>query len=276
MDFQDGISSEELRGQNIYIRTFVAFVFFVVGPGFRYIFVSTAERDCKLVVDWEMVLAQLDERGFALLTGVLTGNACEAISALYSDESQFRSRIDMSRYAFGCGEYKYFKYPLPAIVQQLRSTMYPHLAPLANEWLDRLGIKQPHYPEKLSAFIEQCHRAGQKRPTPLMLKYGPGDFNCLHRDLYGEMFFPFQVTFFLSRSGKDFEGGEFVLAEQQPRRQSRIEVLAPNQGDAVIFSVDHRPVRGARGYYRAHLRHGVSTVRSGSRYTLGIIFHDAK
>ena len=237
---------------------------------------SASGKDCELDIEWEKVLSQLDERGFALLSGVLAKKTCEAIAAGYFDDGQFRSRIDMSRYAFGRGEYKYFKYPLPKIVQQLRSSIYPHLAPLANDWLDRLGIKQQHFPEKLPDFIRQCHRAGQKRPTPLMLKYGEGDFNCLHRDLYGEIFFPFQVTFFLSRPGKDFTGGEFVLAEQQPRRQSRIEVLAPNQGDAVIFSVDHRPIRGARGYYRAHLRHGVSTVRSGSRYTLGIIFHDAK
>jgi hypothetical protein len=232
--------------------------------------------DTLVNIDWERALTQLDERGFALLPGVLDEKTCEAIAAGYADDGQFHSRIDMSRYAFGRGEYKYFKYPLPAVVQQLRSSMYPHLAPLANQWLDRLGIKQPRYPETLSDFTRQCHRAGQKRPTPLMLKYGPGDFNCLHRDLYGEIFFPFQVTFFLSRPGRDYTGGEFVLAEQQPRRQSRIEVVPPNQGDAVIFAVDHRPIRGARGYYRAHLRHGVSTVRSGSRYTLGIIFHDAK
>jgi hypothetical protein len=243
MDFQDGIPAEELS---------------------------------KLDVDWETALSQLDERGFALLNAALSRHDCETLARSYADEGQFRSRIDMSRYNFGRGEYKYFKYPLPAIVQQLRETIYPHLAPLANDWLDRLGGKEPQYPKELSDFTRQCHRAGQKRPTPLMLKYGPGDFNCLHRDLYGEIFFPFQVTFFLSQSGKDFTGGEFVLSEQQPRRQSRIEVLSPNQGDAVIFSVDHRPIRGARGYYRAHLRHGVSTVRSGSRYTLGIIFHDAK
>jgi uncharacterized protein len=227
-------------------------------------------------IDWNKVLSQLDERGFAFLTDALPKKTCEAIAADYNDAEQFRSRIDMARYNFGRGEYKYFKYPLPPIVQQLRETMYPHLAPLANEWLDRLGGKEPRFPKQLSDFTRQCHRAGQKRPTPLMLKYGPGDYNCLHRDLYGDIFFPFQATFFLSRSGKDFTGGEFVLSEQQPRRQSRIEVLSPNQGDAVIFSVDHRPIRGARGYYRAHLRHGVSTVRSGSRYTLGIIFHDAK
>jgi hypothetical protein len=230
----------------------------------------------ELDVGWEQARAQLDERGFALLAGALAGETCDALAASYGDDSQFRSRIDMAHYSFGRGEYKYFKYPLPAIVQQLRSSMYPFLAPLANQWLDRLEAQQPRYPETLSAFTRQCHRAGQKRPTPLMLKYGPGDFNCLHRDLYGDIFFPFQVTFFLSRRGIDFDGGEFVIAEQQPRRQSRIEVLMPNQGDAVIFSVDHRPVRGARGYYRAHLRHGVSTVRSGSRCTLGIIFHDAK
>jgi uncharacterized protein len=238
--------------------------------------VSSIESDCKPDVDWEKVLSQLDERGFALLTGVLPTNTCDAFVALYDDEGKFRSRIDMARYAFGRGEYKYFSYPLPPVVQQLRSSMYPHLAPLANEWLDRLGSKQASYPKELSDFTRQCHREDQKRPTPLMLKYGAGDFNRLHQDLYGDIFFPFQATFFLSQSGKDFTGGEFVLSEQQPRRQSRIEVLAPNQGDAVIFSVDHRPVRGARGYYRARLRHGVSTVRSGSRYTLGIIFHDAK
>jgi hypothetical protein len=227
-------------------------------------------------IDWERALAQLDERGFALLNAALSRHDCETLATGYADDGQFRSRIDMARYNFGRGEYKYFKYPLPAIVQHLRETIYPHLAPLANEWLDRLGNKEPQYPKELSDFTRQCHRAGQKRPTPLMLKYGPGDFNCLHRDLYGDIFFPFQATFFLSQSGKDFTGGEFVISEQQPRRQSRIEVLTPNQGDAVIFSVDRRPVRGARGYYRAHLRHGVSTVRSGSRYTLGIIFHDAK
>ena len=182
----------------------------------------------------------------------------------------------MERYGFGRGEYKYFSYPLPEVVQQLRSSFYPLLAPLANEWRARLKTKGSLYPETLAEFIAQCHRAGQKRPTPLMLRYGPGDFNCLHQDLYGERVFPFQLTVFLSRRQIDFEGGEFVLAEQRPRRQSRIEVLSPNQGDAVIFAVQHRPVHGTRGYYRAGLRHGVSTVHSGARYTLGVIFHDAK
>jgi len=227
-------------------------------------------------IDWGSARSQIDERGFALTPGVLTKKTCKEIAAYYADDHRFRSRIEMSRYAFGQGEYKYFNYPLPRIVQQLRSSIYPHLAPLANEWAARLGSKMPRYPEKLLNFIDQCHRAGQKRPTPLLLKYGVGDYNCLHQDLYGDVVFPFQVTLYLSQRGKDFDGGEFVLAEQQPRRQSRVEVLSPNQGDAVIFSVHHRPVRSARGYYRATLRHGVSTVHSGDRYTLGIIFHDAK
>ena len=227
-------------------------------------------------IDWEWACALLDERGFALLPGALAKKTCQEVAAYYGDEHRFRSRIEMSRYSFGQGEYKYFNYPLPGIVQQLRSSIYPHLAALANQWADRLGSQLPRYPETLARFIAQCHRAGQKRPTPLLLKYGAGDFNRLHQDLYGEIVFPFQLTFFLSQRGGDFAGGEFVLAEQQPRRQSRIEVLSPDQGDAVIFAVHHRPVRGARGYYRANLRHGVSTIHSGQRYTLGIIFHDAQ
>ncbi|HZD41978.1 MAG TPA: 2OG-Fe(II) oxygenase [Terriglobales bacterium] len=227
-------------------------------------------------IDWQAVLSHLDERAFAVIPAVLTPTASEEIAAVYLDDRRFRSRIEMERYGFGRGEYKYFTYPLPEVVQQLRSSFYPRLAPLASEWRARLGTKKWRYPETLAEFIAQCHRAGQKRPTPLILKYGAGDFNCLHQDLYGEMVFPFQVTFFLSRPGIDFEGGEFILSEQRPRRQSRIEVLSPNQGDAVIFTVHHRPVRGTKGYYRANLRHGVSTVHSGERYTLGVIFHDAK
>jgi len=233
-------------------------------------------QECFRGIDWKRVRSHLDERGFAALPGVLTAKSCEEIAAIYSDDRQFRTRIDMARYSFGQGEYKYFNYPLPPLVQQLRSLIYSQLSPLANEWADRLWNDQARFPEKLSDFIEQCHRAGQKRPTPLLLKYGSGDFNCLHQDLYGDIVFPFQVTFFLSQRGRDYEGGEFVLSEQQPRRQSRVEVLAPNQGDAVIFAVHHRPVRGARGFYRANLRHGISTVHAGERYTLGIIFHDAK
>jgi hypothetical protein len=227
-------------------------------------------------INWERALSHLNKRGFTLVPAVLTQTTCEEVAALYGDETQFRSRIDMTRFSFGQGEYKYFDYPLPPVVQQLRSSFYPHLAPLANEWLIRLDSKKARYPEKLSAFIEHCHRAGQKRPTPLLLKYRAGDFNCLHQDLYGPLVFPFQLTLFLSQPGKEFDGGEFVLSEQRPRKQSRVEVLSPNQGDAVIFAVHHRPVRGIRGYYRANLRHGVSTVHSGERYTLGIIFHDAK
>lgn len=227
-------------------------------------------------IDWQGALSRLDERGFSVIPAVFTQKTSEEIAAVYLDDRRFRSRIEMERYGFGRGEYKYFNYPLPEIVQRLRSTFYCRLAPLANAWLARLGSRRSRYPDTLSEFIAQCHRAGQKQPTPLMLKYGGGDFNCLHQDLYGEMVFPFQVTFFLSRRGIDFDGGEFVLAEQRPRRQTRIEVLFPNQGDAVIFAVHHRPVQGTRGYYRASLRHGVSTVHSGERYTLGVIFHDAK
>ena len=232
---------------------------------------TIGERD----IDWEHSRSQLDNRGFVLISGVLAKNICKEIIDYYAEDHRFRSRIEMARYSFGQGEYKYFNYPLPEIVQQLRASIYPQLVAVANQWSERLGDKTRRYPEKLADFLEQCQRAGQKRATPLLLKYGAGDFNCLHQDLYGDVVFPFQVTCFLSQRGNDFDGGEFVLAEQQPRRQSRVEVLTPEQGDAVIFSVHHRPVRGARGYYRANLRHGVSTVRSGERYTLGIIFHDA-
>jgi len=224
---------------------------------------------------WEDVRAQLDARGYALLRGVLGQQQCEELAGYYDDERRFRSRIDMARYKFGQGEYKYFGYPLPDLVHELRASIYLELAPLANSWAERLGGKS-RFPGTLAEFLGQCHRAGQKRPTPLLLKYRAGDYNCLHQDLYGELAFPFQVTFFLSQHGQDFEGGEFVLSEQRPRQQSRVEVLIPDQGDAVVFSVHHRPVQGARRDYRATLRHGVSTVRSGRRYTLGIIFHDAK
>ncbi len=227
-------------------------------------------------IDWPQARAQLDERGFALVPGVLSHGQCEEIAGYYSADARFRSRIDMARHGFGRGEYKYFSYPLPDLIQRLRASMYPELAPLANEWAARLDEKPPRFPGKLDDFLAQCHRAGQKRPTPLLLKYGPSDYNCLHQDLYGDLVFPFQATFFLSRRGEDFRGGEFILTEQRPRRQSRAEVLSLDQGDAVIFAAHYRPVRGARGYYRANLRHGVSTIRSGSRYTLGIIFHDAK
>ena len=230
----------------------------------------------KKPVNWDGVRSNLDQRGFVVVPGVFTKEMCGEIAAYYGDDRRFRSRIEMSRYSFGQGEYKYFNYPLPPIVQQLRVSIYSELAPLANRWAEQLDQSRGRYPEALPEFIERCHRSGQKRPTPLLLKYGAGDFNCLHRDLYGEIHFPFQLTIFLSQQDRDFTGGEFVLAEQHPRRQSRVEVLAPDQGDAVIFTVYDRPICGTRGYYRAHLRHGVSTVHSGERYTLGIIFHDAK
>jgi uncharacterized protein len=226
-------------------------------------------------IDWQPALSHLDERGFAVIPGVLTKRTCKEMIAIYADDRRFRSRIEMARYSFGQGEYKYFNYPLPPVVQQLRSYFFSCLAPVANEWLDRLGSNRARYPEELAEFTEGCHRDGQKRPTPLLLKYGPGDFNCLHQDLYGEIVFPFQLTLLLSQRG-DFAGGEFVLSEQRPRKQSRVEVISLNQGDAVVFAVHHRPVRGAQNYYKANLRHGVSTVHSGERYTLGIIFHDAK
>ena len=227
-------------------------------------------------IDWQAARAHLDERGFVILPAVLAQENCEKIAKFYPEEERFRSRIEMARYSFGRGEYKYFNYPLPRIIEEIRDSFYPPLLPLANDWNARLRNKQAAFPATLSEFTRQCHRGGQKRATPLLLKYGPGDFNCLHQDLYGDIVFPFQMTFFLSQQGRDFEGGEFVIAEQQPRKQSRVEVLSPKQGDAVIFAVHHRPVRGAHGYFRANLRHGVSTVRAGERCTLGIIFHDAK
>ena len=207
---------------------------------------------------------------------MLSARQCTEVAGYYSDDSRFRARIDMARHGFGRGEYKYFKYPLPDIVQQVRLAMYPELATLANDWAERLGGPARRFAAKLPGFIDECRRHGQNRPTPLLLKYGPGDYNCLHQDLYGDLVFPFQATFFLSRPDEDFTGGEFILTEQRPRRQSRGHSLSPKQGDAVIFAVHHRPVQSTRGHYRAIMRHGVSTLHSGTRFTLGIIFHDAK
>jgi uncharacterized protein len=200
--------------------------------------------------------------------------ACHELAELYSDDSRFRSRVVMSRHGFGQGEYKYFVYPLPPVVAELRTALYPHLAPVANEWSRRLGAER-RYPPRLATFLEHCHAAGQVKPTPLLLQYGPEDYNCLHQDLYGEWVFPLQLTVLLSQPGRDFTGGEFVLTEQRPRMQSRAEVVPLGQGDGVVFAVHHRPVRGTRGDYRVNLRHGVSRVRSGRRHTLGVIFHDA-
>jgi hypothetical protein len=226
-------------------------------------------------IDWERIGTDLDARGCAMAQGLLLPTECDHLTGLYSDERSFRSRIVMERHGFGRGEYKYFSYPLPDIVDALRTSLYRHLAPVANEWnaLMKLDVR---YPSEHAGFLERCHAAGQPRPTPLLLRYQTGDFNCLHQDLYGEHVFPIQVAFLLSEPGRDFTGGEFVLAEQRPRMQSRPEVVHLRQGDAVAFAVNHRPVRGSRGTYRGTLRHGVSRLRSGQRYTLGIIFHDAR
>jgi hypothetical protein len=225
-------------------------------------------------LDWQQIWTDLDEQGNALLPGVLSAPECGALAALYSSESIFRSRVVMGRHGFGRGEYKYFNYPLPNLIQGLRSALYPRLAPVANRWNTAMGI-EIRYPENHQDFLERCHNAGQQRPTPLLLQYGEGDFNCLHQDLYGEHVFPIQVAILLSEPQRDFTGGEFVLTEQRPRMQSRPEVVPLRQGDAVAFAVHHRPVRGTRGTYRVSLRHGVSRLRSGQRHTLGIIFHDA-
>ncbi len=225
-------------------------------------------------IDWPDVSAQLDARGGAVLPSLIAPAGCAELAELYADDTRFRSRVVMSRHGFGRGEYKYFSYPLPPLIAGLRTALYPHLAPVANEWSRRLGA-QPRYPATLDAFLERCHAAGQVKPTPLLLQYGPDDYNCLHQDLYGEWVFPLQLTVLLSLPGRDFTGGEFVLTEQRPRMQSRVEVVPLEQGDAVVFAVHHRPVHGTRGDYRVNLRHGVSRVRSGRRHTLGVIFHDA-
>jgi uncharacterized protein len=226
-------------------------------------------------LDWNAIAKDLDGSGNALLRKVLTASECEALASLYPSEEPFRSRIVMARHGFGRGEYKYFRYPLPDILQRLRTALYEKLAPIANQWNQAMGVST-HYPDKHADFIERCHKAGQVRPTPLLLQYGPGDYNCLHQDLYGEHVFPIQVAFLLSDPDRNFTGGEFVLTEQRPRMQSRPEVVPLRQGDAVAFAVHHRPVQGTRGFYRVNMRHGVSRLRSGKRYTIGIIFHDAK
>ena len=224
--------------------------------------------------DWESVSRDLDGQGCARIAEVLTPAECAALAGLYPRDGMFRSRVVMARHGFGRGEYKYFNYPLPDIVQSLRTSMYPRLVPIANRWNEAMGL-DVRYPVKHADFIARCHEAGQFRPTPLLLQYGPGDYNCLHQDLYGEHVFPIQVAILLSRPGENFTGGEFVLTEQRPRMQSRPEVVPLEQGDAVVFAVHHRPVQGVRGTYRVNMRHGVSRLRSGQRHTMGIIFHDA-
>ena len=225
-------------------------------------------------IDWERVSSDLDARGCAMVEDLLSATECDALAAMYQEHDRFRSRVVMERHGYGRGEYKYFAYPLPELVAELRRELYPHLAPIANRWSAALR-RETAFPDTLEQFIERCHAAGQRRPTPLLLQYGAGDYNCLHQDLYGDHVFPLQVAILLSQPGRDFSGGEFVLTEQRPRMQSRPEVVPLAQGDAVVFAVHHRPVRGARGVYRVNLRHGVSRIRSGHRHTLGVIFHDA-
>ncbi|MCP3458877.1 2OG-Fe(II) oxygenase [Bradyrhizobium sp. CCGUVB23] len=226
-------------------------------------------------LDWPQITGELDAQGCAVLKGLLAPEECRDIAALYPDDANFRSRIVMSRHGFGRGEYKYFSYPLPDLIAQLRPALYAHLHGIANRWNEAMGI-DIRYPAAHSAFLKRCHDAGQSRPTPLLLQYEAGDYNCLHQDLYGEHVFPIQVAILLSEAGRDFTGGEFVLTEQRPRMQSRAEVVPLLQGDAVAFAVHHRPVQGTRRTYRVNLRHGVSRIRSGQRHTLGVIFHDAK
>lgn len=226
-------------------------------------------------IDWTTVDADLDRHGCARVPGLISASECAALASLYPHDALYRSRVVMARHGFGRGEYKYFAYPLPAVVAELRATIYPHLSPTANRWNKALGI-DARYPADHATFLDRCHAAGQTRPTPLILQYGPDDYNCLHQDLYGEHVFPLQVAILLSAPGRDFTGGEFVLTEQRPRMQSRAEVVPLTQGDAVIFAVHGRPVQGTRGVYRVNLRHGVSRIRSGHRHTVGIIFHDAQ
>ncbi|MFL6575637.1 MAG: 2OG-Fe(II) oxygenase [Povalibacter sp.] len=231
---------------------------------------SRAER-----VDWQSVSARLEKDGFATVPKLLSRSECEQVVALYPRDSHFRSRVIMSRHGFGRGEYQYFSYPLPHLIETLRSDFYPRLAPIANGWHEAMNLAS-RFPAQHSEFLAQCHDAGQTRPTPLLLQYAAGDYNCLHQDLYGEHVFPLQLAILLSEPERDFAGGEFVLTEQRPRMQSRVSVVPLWQGDAVIFAVHQRPVRGSRGFYRVNMRHGVSAIRSGHRHTLGIIFHDAK
>lgn len=232
-------------------------------------------RDVAIMtdIDWAAVAADLDIHGCARIPGLLDPDACEAIAARY-DGDGYRSTVVMARHGFGRGEYRYYAYPLPDPVQALRTALWPPLAEIANRWNTTLG-EAARYPADHAEYLARCHAAGQVRPTPLVLRYGPGDHNCLHQDLYGEHVFPLQAAILLSEPGRDFEGGEFVLTEQRPRMQSRVEVVPLRQGDAVVFPVHHRPVRGAKGVYRVNMRHGVSRLRAGRRHTLGIIFHDA-
>ena len=239
---------------------------------------SKTDRDVTPIdipsLDWASIGAELHSHGCAVIGPILTSEQCEALTVSYDAERLFRSRVVMARHGYGRGEYQYFAYPLPALMGALRTALYPPLAEIANHWNETMNI-DVQFPIDHHAFLDRCHKAGQVKPTPLLLRYGPDDFNCLHQDLYGEHVFPLQVAFLLSRPGIDFTGGEFVLTEQRPRMQSRAEVVPLGQGQGVIFPVHHRPVQGTRGTYRVNMRHGVSRLRSGRRHTLGIIFHDA-
>jgi hypothetical protein len=226
-------------------------------------------------IDWTQANRDLDTQGCAVLNGLLSHDECRELAALYPDDARFRSRVVMGRHGFGRGEYKYFSYPLPELIAQLRPALYGRLREVANRWNEAMSI-EIRYPPNHEEFLQRCHAAGQTRPTPLLLQYGSGDYNCLHQDLYGEHVFPLQVAILLSEPGRDFTGGELVLTEQRPRMQSRAEVVPLAQGDAVAFAVHVRPVNGTRGFYRVNMRHGVSRIRSGHRHTLGVIFHDAK
>jgi hypothetical protein len=225
-------------------------------------------------LDLDAMAAALDREGWAVLPRLLSDAECDDIAALYAGEAGFRSRVLMARHGFGRGEYRYFSYPLPPLVAMLRERLYPSLAPIAKRWHERMGMAV-RFPADHAEYLARCHEAGQRRPTPLLLQYGPGDYNCLHQDLYGEHVFPLQAAVLLSSPGGDFSGGEFVLTEQRPRMQSRAAVVPLAKGDAVVFAVNARPVRGSRGDYRVAMRHGVSEIRSGRRHTLGVIFHDA-
>jgi hypothetical protein len=228
--------------------------------------------------DWSRIAVELDDQGWALLPGLLTDTDCDRIAALYDREDGFRSRVVMARHGFGRGEYRYFSYPLPGRIEKLRTALYPRLAAIANAWQEKSGQKIPkteRFPDDHAEYIARCHKAGQTRPTPLLLRYGPGDYNCLHQDLYGEEVFPLQVAILLSEPGKDFTGGDFALTEQRPRMQSRVMVVPLRKGDGLCFAVNNRPVKGTRGTYQVKMRHGVSRLRAGQRHTLGIIFHDA-
>jgi hypothetical protein len=226
-------------------------------------------------IDWSQIRANLNARGYATTTPILSPAECAEVIALYEDRARFRSKVEMARHGFGIGEYKYFASPLPTLVATLREVLYPRVAAIANDWMAALRLAE-QFPLDLETFLERCHREGQRKPTPLTLRYEAGGYNCLHQDLYGEIVFPLQFTFMLSRPGEDFGGGEFLLMEQRPRAQSRGDAIHLANGEAIVFATRYRPVRGTRGYYRVNVKHGVATVEHGRRFTLGIIFHDAK